>query len=96
MIIPFIGIFLISTTMYQKSNDSDINYCKSIALITSITTLILSFIIYILFDFSTNQFQFVQENYNVRFFDIYLGVDGLSIYFVLLTTIIIPIALLSN
>ena len=31
-----------------------------------------------------------------NFYDIYLGVDGISIYFVLLTTIIMPIALLSN
>lgn len=96
MLIPFVGVFLISTTMYKESNDFEINYCKSIALITSIIVLILSFIIYILFDFSTNQFQFVQQNYNVKFFDIYLGIDGLSVYFVLLTTIIIPIALLSN
>jgi NADH-ubiquinone oxidoreductase chain 4 len=98
ILIPFIGVFLLSTTMFRESNNIliDINYCKSIALITSILTLILSLIIYILFDFSTNQFQFVQENHNIKLFDIYLGVDGLSIYFVLLTTIIIPIALLSN
>ena len=31
-----------------------------------------------------------------NYFDIYLGVDGISIYFILLTTIIMPIALLSN
>jgi NADH-ubiquinone oxidoreductase chain 4 len=49
-----------------------------------------------MFDFSSNQFQFVQEHYNIQSFDIYLGVDGISIYFVLLTTIIMPIALLSN
>ena len=96
ILIPFIGVFLISTNVFEESNERDINYCKSIALITSIITLILSLIIYMLFDFSTNQFQFVQENYNIKLFDIYLGIDGLSIYFVLLTTIIIPIALLSN
>jgi NADH-ubiquinone oxidoreductase chain 4 len=49
-----------------------------------------------LFDFSNKQFQFVQEYHQVNFFDFYLGVDGLSIYFVLLTTIIMPISLLSN
>ena len=41
---------------------------------------------FILFNNSTNQFQFVQEHYNVQLFDIYLGVDGISVYFVLLTT----------
>ena len=49
-----------------------------------------------MFNFNTNQFQFVQENYNLSYFDVYLGIDGISIYFVLLTTIIIPIAILSN
>ena len=33
---------------------------------------------------------------DLSFYDIYLGVDGVSIYFVLLTTIIMPIALVSN
>ena len=49
-----------------------------------------------MFDFSSNQFQFVQEYHEISSFDFYLGLDGLSIYFVLLTTIIIPIALLTN
>lgn len=63
---------------------------------TSILNLVWSIIIWMLFDFSVNQFQFVQTEYNVQFYDIYLGLDGISIYFVLLTTIIMPIALLSN
>lgn len=49
-----------------------------------------------MFDFSSKQFQFIEEQYQINYFDIYLGVDGLSIYFVILTTIIMPIALLSN
>jgi NADH-ubiquinone oxidoreductase chain 4 len=48
------------------------------------------------FDFSNNQFQFIQEYHKVNYFDFYLGIDGLSIYFILLTTIIMPISLLSN
>jgi NADH-ubiquinone oxidoreductase chain 4 len=71
-------------------------YYKKIAIFTSIVNLIISLVIYVLFDFSSNQFQFVQEHYDMSFFDIYLGIDGLSIYFVLLTTIIMPIAILSN
>jgi len=69
---------------------------KQIALSASIVNLIISLVMFILFDFSTNQFQFVQEYHEVSYFHIYLGVDGLSIYFVLLTTIITPISLLSN
>jgi NADH-ubiquinone oxidoreductase chain 4 len=69
---------------------------KIIALTTSIINFILSLSIFILFDFSSNQYQFVQEYHEVSSFDLYLGLDGLSIYFVMLTTMITPIALLSN
>ena len=82
--------------MYFKDEKKKNNFYKKIAFITSILNLIVSLIIYILFDFSNNQFQFIQEHYNLSFYDIYLGVDGISIYFVLLTTIIMPIALISN
>lgn len=96
LLIPIIGIFLISSTISYESDIIKVGYYKSVAFITSIINLIISLIIYILFDFSSNQFQFVEENYNLSFFDVYLGLDGVSIYFVLLTTIIIPVALLSN
>jgi NADH-ubiquinone oxidoreductase chain 4 len=131
LIIPIIGIFLISTIhsfypvktlgknsinstvgqskMYLSFSEGDIlnvdnkenyffdvNFYKKIAFITTILNLIVSLVIYMLFDFSNNQFQFIQENLDLSFYDIYLGLDGLSIYFVLLTTIIMPIALLSN
>ena len=71
-------------------------YSKLIGLITSIANLVLSLIIFIIFNNSTNQFQYVQEHYNIQLFDIYLGIDGISIFFILLTTIIMPIAILSN
>jgi len=82
--------------IYNKDSFSDVSYYKKIAFITTILNLIVSLIIYMLFDFSNNQFQFIQENLDLSFYDIYLGVDGVSIYFVLLTTIIMPIALVSN
>jgi NADH-ubiquinone oxidoreductase chain 4 len=96
LIIPILGIFLISSNISYEDTKQQIQYYKMTAFVTSILNLIISLIIFILFDFSSNQFQFVQEHYDMSFFDIYLGVDGISIYFVLLTTIIMPIAILSN
>lgn len=93
LLIPIIGIFAI---VVNKDNGLSIKNIKFIALTSSILNLLLSLIIFILFDFSTNQFQFVQEYHQISYLDLYLGVDGLSIYFILLTTIIIPISLLSN
>ncbi len=96
LLIPLVGIFIISANISYKLSVININRLKSIGLITSVVNLFISLIVFILFDFSNNQFQFVQEYHQISSFDFYLGLDGLSIYFVMLTTIITPIALLSN
>ena len=69
---------------------------KQTGLVISIINLFISLIVFLFFNFSSNQFQFVQEYHSISNYDFYLGVDGISIYFVLLTTIIMPIAILSN
>lgn len=92
---PIIGIFIISSMLtYNVENKP--NLLKSVALFVTIINLAISLIIFILFDFSSKQYQFVQEQYEIGQYDIYLGIDGISIYFVLLTTIIIPISIVSN
>ncbi|RYE15638.1 MAG: hypothetical protein EOP34_02365 [Rickettsiales bacterium] len=102
LLIPLIGIFIISTISYSEngeissSHNGSSKQIKVIALSTSIINLFVSLLVFILFNFSSNQFQFVQEYHSMSSFDFYLGVDGISIYFVLLTTIIMPISLLSN
>lgn len=93
LLTPILGVVAI---LVNRENGSSLTNIKVIALSTSILNFFISLVIFILFDFSTNQFQFVQEYHEISYFDFYLGVDGLSIYFVLLTTIIIPISLLSN
>ena len=96
LLIPLIGIgFVTIEANYGLSIINEVKI-KSIALTTSIINLIVSLVMFILFDFSSKQFQFIEEHYQLSYFDIYLGVDGLSIYFILLTTIIMPIAILSN
>jgi|ERR1700689_2757856 NADH:ubiquinone oxidoreductase subunit 4 (subunit M) len=94
--IPIIGIFAISAGISYGAWNSNTMQIKVIGLSTSIINLLVSLLIFFLFDYSSNQFQFVKEYYEISYFDFYLGLDGLSIYFVLLTTIITPIALLSN
>jgi NADH-ubiquinone oxidoreductase chain 4 len=96
LLTPLFGIFTISTGISYELSNLNIKRIKTIALSTSLVNLIISLIVFIMFDFSSNQFQFVQEYHEIGSFDFYLGLDGLSIYFVLLTTIITPIALLSN
>nr|YP_010200487.1 NADH dehydrogenase subunit 4 [Edenia gomezpompae]UAJ48646.1 NADH dehydrogenase subunit 4 [Edenia gomezpompae] len=93
LITPLIGALAILVT---KDTGISLRNIKRIALTISTINFFISLVIFILFDFSTNQFQFVQEYHEVSYFDFYLGVDGLSIYFILLTTLIIPISLVSN
>jgi NADH:ubiquinone oxidoreductase subunit 4 (subunit M) len=94
--IPVFGIFIISASVSYDISYLNTIRIKKIALTTSVINLLVSLFIFFLFDYSSNQFQFVKEHYEITYFDFYLGLDGLSMYFVLLTTIITPIALLSN
>ena len=100
LFVPLIDIFVIVTNLYSLFINFHsyvyLRIIKWIALLTSIINFIISLVIFIFFDFSYNQFQFVQEPYDIMGYNIYLGIDGISIYFILLTTIIMPIALLSN
>ena len=90
LLLPIAGNFII---FFLQENSK---YIKIIALITSSINLLICFIIFFFFDFSNSDYQFVQEYHKFVFFKLYLGMDGLSIYFVILTALISPIALLSN
>src|SRR6195952_3678967 len=91
--IPLLGILIITTNPYNTRDDYS---TKVIALVTSIINLAVSLFIFIVFDFSNINYQFVQEVHEFSGLNIYLGIDGLSIYFVLLTTILIPVVLVSS
>jgi hypothetical protein len=70
---------------------------KKIALTTSLINFFISLFLWYEFDSScATQFQFVSEFNQLSFCHLNFGVDGISLYFVLLTTFVTPIALLSN
>ena len=69
---------------------------KKIALITSFINLLLSILMWIQFDPNYIGYQFVTEFDKIGFLQLNFGVDGISLYFILLTTLITPIALLSS
>lgn len=96
VLVPLMGIFVLSSALTYNITPHNTKILKITALAVTTFNLIISLVIFILFDCSSKQFQFVQEHYQISYFDLYLGVDGLSIYFVLLTTLIIPISIISN
>jgi NADH-ubiquinone oxidoreductase chain 4 len=94
ILIPIIGsLCLMPITENSKESQTKM---KNIALSTSLINLFVSIILWAKFDSSTNQIQFVYEYSQINFCHFNLGIDGISLYFVLLTTFLTPIALLSN
>ncbi len=57
LLIPILGIFLIAGTISYEDNVVKTTYYKNIAFIASIINLIVSLIVFILFDSNNNQFQ---------------------------------------
>jgi NADH-ubiquinone oxidoreductase chain 4 len=94
LLIPLLGSLIIlpmSNTLESK------NQMKKIALTTSLVNFFISLFLWYEFDSNcATQFQFVSEFNQLSFCHLNFGVDGISLYFVILTTFVTPIALLSN
>ena len=69
LLIPLIGILIILFKTSYGINKMGSNQIKQIGLTTSIINLIVSLIIFILFDFSGKEFQFIQieEQYKLNY-----------------------------
>lgn len=92
LLIPIIGSLL----LLPINEESGVTRMKQIALATSMVNFILSIVLWGEFDSSSLQYQFVQEFNSLSFCHLNIGVDGISLYFVLLTTFITPLCILSN
>ena len=94
LFVPLIGSLILLPL--AENSIKNINRIKSIALITSIINFIISIFLWVNFDSSTSQYQFVYEFNQLSFCHFNLGVDSISLYFVLITTFITPIAILAS
>ena len=91
LILPLIGVFFL--LIIPSSN---LVLLRLVALNVSCFTFILSLVLWIFFNKSMGTFQFVSKflwvpTLNLNFV---LGIDGISLFFVLLTTLLIPLCLL--
>lgn len=93
ILLPLIGsLFII---FVPKEN---IILIRNIALNTSLITFLTSVILWINFDSFVSKFQFITKiqwlsSLNINFI---LGIDGIGLLFVVLTTLIFPICILSS
>jgi len=93
ILLPLIGAIIILFI-----NDTNVRLIKNVALAFSMASFTLSTFLWVLFDRSTAKFQFVEEflwipSSNINFF---IGVDGISLFFILLTTLLVPLCLLAS
>jgi NADH-ubiquinone oxidoreductase chain 4 len=94
LLIPILGSLLLLPI--SDSNIKGQTKMKKIAITTSLINFFISLFIWYQFDSNTTQYQFVSEFNQLNFCHLNFGIDGVSLYFVLLTTFVTPIALLSN
>ena len=93
ILLPTVGAFFLFFTRSNKQNNFTVKY---VALFTSFVNFLLSLYLWILFDHTTSEFQFVEQRIWIEDFINYkVGVDGISILFILLTTFITPLCILS-
>ena len=89
--LPLLGAFFI--LIFKTENDRSSKY---ISIFTSFANLILCLFLWFSFDNTFSGFQFVEEkNWISGFIKFKLGIDGISILFIVLTAFITPICVLS-
>lgn len=107
LLIPLFGVALIAPSyaynngnnlVSQESQDPDTKL-KYIALVISIITFLYSLVLFLLFDPTTSDYQFTLDlgsNKNIFASDFQMGIDGISIFFIILTTFLFPISFLAS
>ena len=94
ILLPLVGSLFV---LFIKDNASK-NYqnTKYVALFVSFANFLISIYLWYLFDNSTSEFQFIENKQWLKGFVNYtIGIDGISILFILLTTLITPLCIIS-
>jgi NADH-quinone oxidoreductase subunit M len=92
--LPLLGALLI--VALRGSDEAASRNARFIALWTTLVTFALSLLLCRDFDPSTAQFQFVEQRAWLGVIKFHMGVDGISLPFVLLTTLLMPLCILAS
>ena len=91
ILLPTIGALFLLFLKDKNSNTS-----KYVALFTSFVNFLISLYLWFLFDPSISSFQFIEDRVWLKGFVNYkVGIDGISILFIILTTFITPLCIIS-
>jgi len=94
LLIPILGCLILLPM--NSDTATGVERMKQLALGVSLVTFVLSVVMWGEFDSSATQYQFVHEFNTLSFCHLNIGVDGISLYFVLLTTFITPLCILAS
>jgi NADH-quinone oxidoreductase subunit M len=92
--LPLLGALLIAA-LRGRDESADRN-ARFIALWTTLVTFALSLLLWRDFDSTTAQFQFVEQRAWLGTIKFHMGVDGISLPFVLLTALLMPLCILAS
>ena len=92
--IPLLGAVILALFLRGDDEAAQRN-AKWLALIATTATFLVSIFLYTGFDPANTGFQFVEEREWILGFNYKMGVDGISILFVLLTTFLMPLVIAS-
>ena len=92
--LPLVGAILIFAL--RGDDDSTTRNARYIALWTTLITFAISLLLWRDFDPSSAKFQFVEEREWLGAIKFHMGVDGISMPFVVLTTFLMPLTVLST
>ena len=92
--LPLVGALLIFAL--RGDDDSTARNARYIALWTTLITFAISLLLWRDFDPTTAKFQFVEERSWLGPINFHMGVDGISMPFLILTTLLMPITVLST
>ena len=93
--LPFLGALII---VFIKETEDSIKNIKWAALCASLGTFILTCLIWFLFDKSNPNYQFIEKYHWFSDFKFYyhIGVDGISLFLILLSSFLTPFCLFTN
>lgn len=94
LLVPILGVLALSPM--QDGVAADNSRMKKIALTVTLLNFVLSLIMWGEFDSNSSEYQFTAEFNQLSFCHLHIGIDGLSLYFVLLTTFTLPICILAS
>ena len=93
ILLPLLGAIFI---FFSKSKSNTYLTIKYLAIFVSFANFILSLYLWYLFDPSTAEFQFLEEQSWIKGFINYkVGIDGISVLFIILTAFITPLCVVS-